>query len=83
MAVPVRGELVIEVANLARRAFACWQRGQEARRTELRAAIRALPDGVFEGEDWVDDDGVDTVPLRVHVRVEIRGDEAYSGVTSI
>ena len=43
MAVPVRSELVIEVASLARRAFACWQRGQEARRTELRAALRALP----------------------------------------
>ncbi|MDQ8726810.1 exodeoxyribonuclease VII large subunit [Bradyrhizobium sp. LHD-71] len=43
MAVPVRAELVIEVASLARRAFACWQRGHEARRTELRAAMRALP----------------------------------------
>lgn len=43
IAVPVRGELVVEVASLARRAFACWQRGQEARRTELRAAVRALP----------------------------------------
>jgi exodeoxyribonuclease VII large subunit len=39
----VRSELVIEVASMARRAFACWQRGQEARRTELRAALRALP----------------------------------------
>jgi len=43
----------------------------------MRAAIRALPDGVYEGEDWVDDDGVDDAPLRIHVRVEIRGDEAH------
>jgi exodeoxyribonuclease VII large subunit len=43
MAVPVRSDLAIEVASLARRAFACWRRGQEARRTELRAAVRALP----------------------------------------
>jgi exodeoxyribonuclease VII large subunit len=43
MAVPVRSELVIEVASMARRAFGCWQRGQEARRTELRSALRALP----------------------------------------
>src|SRR2546427_11908853 len=28
------------------------------------------------GEDWLDDDGVDARPLRVRVRVEIRGDEA-------
>jgi exodeoxyribonuclease VII large subunit len=31
------------VASLARRSFGCWQRGQEARRTELRSALRALP----------------------------------------
>jgi exodeoxyribonuclease VII large subunit len=43
MAVPVRMELSVRVDGLARRSLACWQRGQEARRTELRAAIRALP----------------------------------------
>jgi exodeoxyribonuclease VII large subunit len=43
MAVPVRSELFAEVANLARRTIMCWQRGQEARRSELRAAARALP----------------------------------------
>jgi exodeoxyribonuclease VII large subunit len=43
MAVPVRSELFVEVADLARRTRACWQRGQESRRNELRAAARALP----------------------------------------
>ena len=43
MAVPVRSELVAEVESLARRVFVCWQRGQEGRRSELRAAVRALP----------------------------------------
>jgi len=43
MAVPVRSELFVEVADLARRSRACWQRGQESRRNELRAAARALP----------------------------------------
>jgi exodeoxyribonuclease VII large subunit len=43
LAVPVRVELCARVDGLARRSLACWQRGQEARRTELRAAIRALP----------------------------------------
>src|SRR4029077_256146 len=42
-AVPVRIELVARVESLARRSLACWQRGQEARRSELRAAMRALP----------------------------------------
>src|SRR5262245_33379546 len=43
VAVPVRAELIAEIANIARRALACWQRAHEHRRTELRAAIRALP----------------------------------------
>jgi exodeoxyribonuclease VII large subunit len=43
MAVPVRSELLVEVAGLARRTMICWLRGQEARRNELRAAARALP----------------------------------------
>ena len=43
MAVPVRSELLGEIVSLTQRAAACWRRGQEARRTELRAAMRALP----------------------------------------
>jgi exodeoxyribonuclease VII large subunit len=43
MAVPVRSELFVEVAALARRSTLCWQRGQGDRRNELRAAVRALP----------------------------------------
>src|SRR5213075_3066829 len=43
MAVPVRSELLVQIDSLARRSLACWQRCQEARRTELRAAMRALP----------------------------------------
>ena len=43
MAVPVRAELFVEVSALARRTMLCWQRAQEGRRSELRAAARALP----------------------------------------
>jgi exodeoxyribonuclease VII large subunit len=43
MAVPVRSELLMRIATQARRVTACWLRGQETRRTELRAAVRALP----------------------------------------
>src|SRR5437588_6323252 len=43
MAVPVRSELLVEVASLARRTMVYWQRGQESRRNEFRAAARALP----------------------------------------
>src|SRR6202521_713815 len=44
MAVPVRAELFVEVAAWARRAMLCWQRAQDGRRNELRAATRALLD---------------------------------------
>jgi exodeoxyribonuclease VII large subunit len=43
IAVPVRAELIAELMSKARRALACWQRNQDHRRTELRAATRALP----------------------------------------
>ncbi|HEY7301709.1 MAG TPA: exodeoxyribonuclease VII large subunit [Xanthobacteraceae bacterium] len=49
MAVPVRADLLLRIDSLARRSIACWQRGQQGRRTELRAAVRALPteEGLF------------------------------------
>jgi exodeoxyribonuclease VII large subunit len=43
MAVPVRAELFVQIAGLARRTMLCWQRGHELRRNELRAAARAFP----------------------------------------
>jgi exodeoxyribonuclease VII large subunit len=43
MAVPVRSELLAQIDSLARRQRSCWARGLDARRTELRAAARALP----------------------------------------
>jgi exodeoxyribonuclease VII large subunit len=44
MAVPVRAELIARLDSLARRNIGCWLRTQDVRRTELRAAARALPD---------------------------------------
>jgi exodeoxyribonuclease VII large subunit len=35
--------MIGRIDDLARRALACWARGQDSRRTELRAAVRALP----------------------------------------
>lgn len=41
---------------------------------QLRAAIRAVPDGVYYGEDAVDDDGKTDEPLWVRARVTVCGD---------
>ena len=45
-------------------------------RTEasMRAAIRAVPDGVYTFEDFMDDYGPGTEPLRVAVTVTVAGD---------
>src|SRR5436190_6775482 len=42
-AVPVRSELLAQIDSLARRQLSSWARGIDSRRTELRAATRALP----------------------------------------
>ncbi len=38
---------------------------------EMRAALRSLPQGTYEGEDWLDDDGAGGEPIAVRVRIEI------------
>ncbi|MCW8084988.1 hydantoinase B/oxoprolinase family protein [Sabulicella glaciei] len=43
----------------------------------MRAAIAAMPDGIYEFEDFLDDDGVEVgKPIRLHVSLTIEGDEA-------
>lgn len=40
-----------------------------------RAVVASIPDGVYEAEGFIDSDGVNDVPLRVRVQVEISGDQ--------
>lgn len=39
-----------------------------------RAGIIAAPDGVYHGEDWIDDDGINEEPLAIKVKLIIDGD---------
>ncbi len=43
---------------------------------QMRAALEALPDGVYEGEDWLDDDAASGAPVPVRVRLTIEGTRA-------
>jgi N-methylhydantoinase B len=52
-------------------AMAALQHYSEAR---MRAAIRAVPDGVYRGADAVDDDGESDAPLPVHATVTVKDD---------
>ena len=40
----------------------------------MRRVIRDLPDGVYEAEDFLDDDGYTDSPVRITVRIKIKGD---------
>ena len=42
----------------------------------MRHTIAAIPDGVYEAEDALDDDGITDEPVRLAVRVSVRGDRA-------
>ncbi|HSE38801.1 MAG TPA: hydantoinase B/oxoprolinase family protein [Blastocatellia bacterium] len=42
----------------------------------MRTVIRGLPDGVYEAEDFLDDDGYSGATVRIAVRIEIKGDQA-------
>lgn len=41
-----------------------------------RLTIRSIPNGTYEAEDFLDNDGIEDRPIRVAVRIRIRGDEA-------
>ncbi len=48
---------------------------------QARAAIAALPDGIYEAEDIIDGDGVTTDPISVKVAVTITGDRLTADFT--
>ena len=41
----------------------------------MRAVIGRIPDGTYEFEDDIDDDGVTDRPIRIHAKVTVAGDE--------
>jgi N-methylhydantoinase B len=42
----------------------------------MRHTIASIPDGTYEAEDALDDDGIDDQPVRIAVRITIRGERA-------
>lgn len=43
---------------------------------QMRAAIAAIPDGTYRGEDWLDDDAAGGEPVAIRATVTVKGDEA-------
>jgi N-methylhydantoinase B len=44
---------------------------------QMRAKIAEIPDGTYEGESWVDSDGVEDKPLRIALSVTKRGTDLH------
>ncbi len=42
----------------------------------MRATIREIPDGIYRGEDFMDNDGVSDEPIAIRVTIRIRGARA-------
>lgn len=42
----------------------------------MREALGRIPDGVYSAEDWLDDDGYSSRPVRLRVSIRIRGERA-------
>jgi len=50
----------------------------------MRGAIEEIPDGVYEYEDFLDDDGIEDKPIKIRLKIEIKGDCAevdFSGTS--
>jgi N-methylhydantoinase B len=54
---------------------------QDYSEARMRAAIAAVPDGVYHGADAVDDDGISEEPLPVVVSVTVAGDTVHLDFT--
>jgi N-methylhydantoinase B len=46
-----------------------------------RNAIRAMPDGSYHFEDWIDDDGIDPDPIPIRVTITVAGDRLTADFT--
>ncbi len=50
-------------------------------KSQMRAAVREIPDGVYVGEDWLDDDAAGGPPMSIRAEVTIDGDSAVFDFT--
>ena len=47
----------------------------------LRAIIATWPDGEYEFTDYIDEDGIDPDPVRIHCKLTVKGDEVIADYT--
>jgi len=42
-----------------------------------RKTIADIPDGIYEFEDFMDEDGFNNQPVRIHVKITVKGEQAF------
>ncbi len=47
----------------------------------MRVGLAKLPEGIYEGEDFIDDDGINDRPIRIAVRLTVKGGEVVVDLT--
>ena len=47
----------------------------------MRLGLAKLPEGVYEGDDFIDDDGINDRPIRVAVKLAVKGGEVVVDLT--
>ena len=75
--------LAVGVANMTKLAnrfgataiVAACARILDSSEAAMRAMIGRMPDGRYEFEDWIDDDGLTDTPIRIHAAIDIDGEE--------
>ncbi len=55
---------------------AAWRDLLDYSERRMRQGLEALPRGSYQGEDFIDDDGVIDRPIRIAVRVDLKGQRA-------
>jgi exodeoxyribonuclease VII large subunit len=80
-AVPVRAELVVQLAQLGARKLSCWRRGVEQRRKELNLLTRALPKDILGGPRQQLDSLSERLPRALRANAQIHHTQ-YSRVAS-
>jgi N-methylhydantoinase B len=90
----IRGQLGADrlgekrLSELAARAgrdkiLACFDRLLQVSESKVRAMVAEWPDGRFEAERFIDDDGIELErPVRVHVAVDKKGDAIHFDFTA-
>jgi N-methylhydantoinase B len=54
---------------------------QSYARRMMQAAIKEIPDGTYSFEDFMDDDGVDSRPVKIRVAITVKGGDAVVDFT--